>query len=694
MRTTILTLALPATLWATLWLALPAPAAAYWPTTLEENLPISATPNVIENGPTAIPLTDGNTLVAFFKDDLGICYQIVNRFGNFLFPQPQYVAPALVDSYNYWQKVVADEAGGAYVVWNRQYSMSDRGIFAQRLDSVGNRLWGDSGVRIYPIQNIQFDVCADSQGGFWMAIAPDQGCGAGADLYLQRVNAAGTLAFGDGGLLGRQIQGLRDPQIAPDGEGGCFVAWEIMGYAGGDDSIRAQHFDGNGNALWAQDLYICQNTDYYVRQMLPDGQGGFLMQADPGYVNYNTVWRINAQGQILWSRDHVSWWGSSEMVLGEPGFFYIGFYYTGGSVYAQRMDMNGNTYWHSGPGGVGALMYSRTGWYWSGDHFHYRYPYIYGVFDISNYPGYTNLLVVQKLDSLGNRLLGDYGATISAEETQYGEFVNINSLSDDEDAIIAVFCTGSGVGQDIYAKRCHADGTLGGPFPLQVTLTPHQLPIYIPPSGGNFSYDFAIADTTPVAGPADVWIEATLPNGSTLAIAARENLAFHPGDTLTRFNLRQSIPASAPPGTYTYTLCAGNHPYSSPWGQDSFSFQKLGQCIYPVFDSWWELNGFFATTADWEYQESPLPSQQHSLTLQPNPFNQETLISFYLPLPTQMRLTIYDVAGREVERLLEGSQPPGAYTISWRGDNVPSGIYLVRLEVDGEATVKKALLLK
>jgi len=70
--------------------------------------------------------------------------------------------------------------------------------------------------------------------------------------------------------------------------------------------------------------------------------------------------------------------------------------------------------------------------------------------------------------------------------------------------------------RDVYAKRVNADGTLGGPFPLDVTLTPYTPPIQIPASGGTFIFDVAIADSDSVGGVMDAWVEVTLPNGSTL----------------------------------------------------------------------------------------------------------------------------------------------------------------------------------
>ena len=82
-------------------------------------------------------------------------------------------------------------------------------------------------------------------------------------------------------------------------------------------------------------------------------------------------------------------------------------------------------------------------------------------------------------------------------------------------------------------------------------------------------------------------------------------------------------------------------------------------------------------------------------SVSPNPFNPVTRIVYTVaatgrspdaPLP--VILSIFDVRGREVARLVEGNAQPGRYEITWNGqstDNrpLPSGLYFVRLTVDG-----------
>ena len=83
----------------------------------------------------------------------------------------------------------------------------------------------------------------------------------------------------------------------------------------------------------------------------------------------------------------------------------------------------------------------------------------------------------------------------------------------------------------------------------------------------------------------------------------------------------------------------------------------------------------------------------------PNPFNPSTVISFSLPIPTSVRLSIYDLLGQNIRTLLDGVQSEGGYSVLWDGkdslgQDVASGIYLYRLEASDFVQTRKMLLLR
>ncbi len=96
---------------------------------------------------------------------------------------------------------------------------------------------------------------------------------------------------------------------------------------------------------------------------------------------------------------------------------------------------------------------------------------------------------------------------------------------------------------------------------------------------------------------------------------------------------------------------------------------------------------------------SSLPSQIVLAPNYPNPFNPSTTIDYVLPSDGTVSLSILNLLGQEVARLVDGPQTAGAHTSFWHGMDqfsrpVATGIYFYRLESGGQAVTRKMLLLK
>lgn len=78
----------------------------------------------------------------------------------------------------------------------------------------------------------------------------------------------------------------------------------------------------------------------------------------------------------------------------------------------------------------------------------------------------------------------------------------------------------------------------------------------------------------------------------------------------------------------------------------------------------------------------------------PNPFNPVTKISFDIPELAQTRLTIYDINGREITKLVNEQLTPGSYEYSFDAAELSSGVYFYRLEAGSFIQSKRMLLLK
>jgi len=84
----------------------------------------------------------------------------------------------------------------------------------------------------------------------------------------------------------------------------------------------------------------------------------------------------------------------------------------------------------------------------------------------------------------------------------------------------------------------------------------------------------------------------------------------------------------------------------------------------------------------------------------PNPFNPTTTIRYGLPVTSNVKITVYDMLGREIAMLVDGMQHANNYSIQWNASHLSSGVYFYRIDaksVDGTknfTSVKELLLLK
>jgi Tol biopolymer transport system component len=83
----------------------------------------------------------------------------------------------------------------------------------------------------------------------------------------------------------------------------------------------------------------------------------------------------------------------------------------------------------------------------------------------------------------------------------------------------------------------------------------------------------------------------------------------------------------------------------------------------------------------------------------PNPFNEQTVIEYALPVQANMTLKIYDMLGREVRTLVDETRAAGQYSAIWDGkDNfgrsVGTGTYFCRGEAENSAAMTKMLLVR
>ncbi|HNT52921.1 MAG TPA: FlgD immunoglobulin-like domain containing protein [Candidatus Syntrophosphaera sp.] len=113
-----------------------------------------------------------------------------------------------------------------------------------------------------------------------------------------------------------------------------------------------------------------------------------------------------------------------------------------------------------------------------------------------------------------------------------------------------------------------------------------------------------------------------------------------------------------------------------------------------------EFFGPVSIALDFTYVNPPtIPLVTELSSVYPNPFNPETTISYTVAKRSEVQLSIYNVKGQLVRRLVQDFRNPGHYRVNWNGRDeqsrlCSSGSYQIVMRVGTDVFTRKALLLK
>jgi len=103
---------------------------------------------------------------------------------------------------------------------------------------------------------------------------------------------------------------------------------------------------------------------------------------------------------------------------------------------------------------------------------------------------------------------------------------------------------------------------------------------------------------------------------------------------------------------------------------------------------------------NWNYSNSikitsdNIPKEYNLYQNYPNPFNPSTILKYSIVKKGEVKLTIYDILGREVSVLVNEVKDPGYYEVNFNASNLASGVYFYRLVAGNFVSTRKMLLLK
>ena len=240
--------------------------------------------------------------------------------------------------------------------------------------SLAQAAWVVDGIPVcLPIgQQNEASVASDGAGGVFV-VWSDSRAPVNTDIYVQKIDADGTILTIDTGLPICQATGLQSsPLIVSDGAGGAIIAWQDY-RSGSTNDIYAQKIDSFGFIQWAADgVAICTGqTGLALRDIIPDGAGGAIIAWHDRRNFDNDVFaqRIGAGGTVMWPANGVAVASLAEHQQ-NPSLATDG---AGGAIitwedrrngapdiYAQRIDASGSAVWTANGTAICTAAYAQT----------------------------------------------------------------------------------------------------------------------------------------------------------------------------------------------------------------------------------------------------------------------------------------------------------------------------------------------
>ncbi|MCB2213526.1 T9SS type A sorting domain-containing protein [bacterium] len=534
-------------------------------------------------------------------------------------------------------RAVVQTADGGFIVTGYIYAIgNDRNLFLMKTDSLGHQEWfrGFGGAEL----DEGYGVQQTTDGGY-LVVGMTSSSGEGdEDLWLIKTDADGNQEWnltygGDHADRGTAIKHTSD---------GGFI---ITGFYSQDDFRRSEF------------LLLKLSADYAVEWAHVFGREGYydsgrdvIQLADGGYAitgysmdtseSQSTVilMKFDAGGELIWDKyfltsQAIFEYGHS-LVEDQNGAFTLscstdpGFIGSVPRAWIMKVDPVGNTVWQ----------------------------YDYEEFPHSGCRGSS---IVRTQDG-GYAIAG----TMAFRRGHY----HFN--------------------RDVALVRLESDTSR-----FLISMIPPQQQIIFPEEGGFFRFDGIVFNSLAAPQLGQVWATVTTPDNQVFSGPPMPffHVMFQPGEPVYRLNMQQNVPAYAPEGYYTYTLCVGIYP-NHVLSESSLEFRKLNfVTVDPAADKdpasgWgWDTPEVVSESVD-DYQ---------LLSVYPNPFNAATTVTVTLPDASDLSLVVYNTLGQQVAELFHGTVVAGQHTFTFDGSDLASGVYFLQLHsTQGSSELSKLVLMK
>jgi len=206
-----------------------------------------------------------------------------------------------------------DGLGGAIIVWDKFFPWGHQ-LYAQRMDSSGNKRWGSNAVKLTLSDSSQEKhvVVSDGQGG--VVVAWQQYMNGQYDIYAQRLDSLGVRMWGDYGVAVCAAESTQQyPAIAKDDSGNTLICWWDTRNDAGD--VYGQKISQGGATIWTNNgVAIADSVNYQAACGVVAGDNGrwIVSWSDGRSGNYDVYAQsMDRYGNELWTHQ-------GELVCGAP----------------------------------------------------------------------------------------------------------------------------------------------------------------------------------------------------------------------------------------------------------------------------------------------------------------------------------------------------------------------------------------
>lgn len=495
------------------------------------------------------------------------------------------------------------------------------------------------------------------------------------EIYAQRMNSDGNALWTTDGIAICVQDSNYNPMIISDGIGGAIIGWQS--YRGSSTAdIYAQRVNSSGAVQWTLNgVPVCVVVfEQDTIQMISDGLGGaiFTWQDYRGNTGLPDIYaqRVSPVGVMLWTANGVavcnqaaSQRGPRISADGSGGAFITWFDNRAGNydIYTQRVGAAGAVQWTTN--GVATCTMATD----------QLKPDICTDGAGGIIVTWTDYRSTNNFDIYAQRV-GPSGAVVWVVD---GAVMNNNVAYDQIDPKIVSDGLGGGIiswtdkrtgtTNDIYAQRVNSTGAVQWTATgiIICTASGDQIKSQIVSDGNNGAY--IVWEDHRNAGNSDIYAQRIASNAAINWAAT--------GFPICTMGNDQVSPM---------VVSNGNLGAIVVWAD-----YRSGN-NFDIYEVGFNTTGLIAI----ENNGTAIPGEFALLQNYPNPFNPSTTIMFQLPTSGNVKLSVYDIMGKEVSVLVNESQNAGNYKIEWNASSYPSGVYFYRLEAGSFVSNKKMILIK